>query len=125
MKKCFLAIFLSLVVSIGFAQFENLNKRKPWEAPKQKWDLRNKLLQIPPVKMQQNYSLTPMPVLKIGLDKKLIATLNNGNDQYVVNGYNMPCISPAKSYKSNMPILTATPLENPKAPEELKGEGSK
>lgn len=69
-----------------------------------------KLRQTPQSTTLHNVDSSVMGVLRFGLTKTLVGRTINGSDLYVVNGYNMPCISPSENFKSNMPVAGYKPV---------------
>ena len=105
MKSAFLLLF-SICAINSFAQFEDLNKRKPWEDYKKKYNYKN----TPGLKSLPEAIEVPEPeqptggVLKIPLKRKFLGNTPKGDRVYAMQPDNMPCLVPRSSFKSNMPV---------------------
>lgn len=116
MSKVLLVLVLTLVWRVGIAQGNQLNQPKQLELkPKLNSDPFNpfnnfKRLHLSAPKPNAIVPVHPtMPVLKSTLNKRMVGSASAETDLYVIEPYNMPCITPSKIYLSNMPVVGLKP----------------
>lgn len=105
MKLAFLLLFSAFAVS-AIGQFEDLNKRKPWEDFKKKYNYKKG----PDIKILPKTLEGPEPgqpadgVYKLPLKGRFVGSTPNGDNVYAMQPDNMPCLVPGSSFSSSMPV---------------------
>ncbi len=107
--KTLLLLLGVFCITKNFAQNIDIYKRKPWEDLKLKNRFRNQLqnnlqLKKDSVIIVPNPNNTDMSVLRLKLTKEYVANNRNGADVCTMMPYNMPCIMPDSTFRSDMPV---------------------
>ncbi len=107
--KILLLIITAFCITKGYCQMPDMYKRKPWEDTKLKNLNRNQLQYNNQLKGNRitiaDSNKTTMPVLLLELSKKYMGSNGKGADVYAMMPYNMPCIIPDSTFRSNMPVV--------------------
>jgi hypothetical protein len=103
--KLLLLVTLTFSYLTNYSQTENIYNRKPWEEVEKKYkaELEKKLLENKMIESKQKDG--SMPVLKPKLTAKYLGSNGKGADIYAMMPYNMPCLVPDSTFKSNMPVM--------------------
>ncbi len=107
--KILLLIIAVFTVTACYCQNADIYKRKPWEDPKLKNLYRNRILPKyqphPNIHVFRDSNKTTMPVLRFELSKRYLGSNGKGADVYAMMPYNMPCLMPDSTFKSNMAVI--------------------
>jgi hypothetical protein len=108
--KILLLIIAVFTVTACYCQNADIYKRKPWEDTKLKNLYRNQLQYNNPLKRNSitisDSNKITMPVLRFELSKRYLGSNGKGADVYAMMPYNMPCLTPDSTFKSNMPVMS-------------------
>lgn len=122
------AMFYSLLIN---AQKNDIFKNKTWEDFKKKEQLLQKLK--PPDYLLSENSFSKLPadvadyksVFKVPLTGTFIKNTGKGTNLYTIDLYNMPCVTPDKTFASNMPVLGSELSGGYRSPLKKETEGKK
>ena len=111
MKAYFFLLIAMFYIVHAKAQQNNIFKNKPWEDFRKKALLTQKLNQMN-VESNNNKNKSALlveeqddkSVLKLPLTADYEANNGKGADIFAMQPYNMPCIVPDKTFRSNMPV---------------------